>query len=149
MNCAKHPVENEKLMAYLDGELPLDHAAGVATHLSQCGECQGLADEFRLLSQQLLAWQVEPSPDRLTQRITAAVAARDLKPESRAHALVQRISARVKQKRVPPWAWGMAAASFAGLLLVVHSPYKTPRVTNPAKTLTQTVDIQAYNPPAA
>lgn len=72
MNHSTHAVEKEELMAYLDGELPVARATAVAVHLEQCAECAALASELRALSQQLAAWQVEPSPARLAERVTAA-----------------------------------------------------------------------------
>lgn len=68
-----HPIEREELMAYLDGELPLERAASVAAHLEHCAECAALASELRSLSHELAAWQVEPARTRLTGRVTAAL----------------------------------------------------------------------------
>jgi len=56
-----HPVEPEELMAYMDGELPAERASKAAGHLATCGECQRMAAEFRDLSRQLTAWEVEES----------------------------------------------------------------------------------------
>jgi anti-sigma factor RsiW len=35
----KHPIAQEELMAYLDGELSPDRAATAAGHLEHCREC--------------------------------------------------------------------------------------------------------------
>ena len=55
-------------MAYLDGEISADRASEIAHHMQQCAECQELAAGFRNLSRELAAWEIEPSPARLTER---------------------------------------------------------------------------------
>jgi hypothetical protein len=55
-----HPVEPEELMAYLDGELPLDRASTTATHLENCRECQELAADLQGVSRRMMTWQVDP-----------------------------------------------------------------------------------------
>ena len=68
-----HPVEQEEVMAYLDGELEAARAAGVAAHLDECAGCSALAAELRRVSLELMAWRVEPSPPRLSQAVTRAI----------------------------------------------------------------------------
>lgn len=68
-----HPINKQEVMAYLDGELPVERAAAVAAHLQQCAECRSVAEDLRAVARQMLAWQVEPSPDRLTEGVTAAL----------------------------------------------------------------------------
>ena len=46
-------------MAYLDGELSADRAAGVAAHLRECAECAELAEQMRGVSAHLTNWGVE------------------------------------------------------------------------------------------
>ncbi len=62
MSGAIHEFEPEELMAYLDGEITGGRALVVADHLQQCAECSAVADDFCALSQQLIAWKIEPSP---------------------------------------------------------------------------------------
>ena len=62
MSTYRHLIEQEELMAYLDGELPADQAAEALSHLELCPECQTLVADFRGISQELLAWEVE-SPE--------------------------------------------------------------------------------------
>jgi len=38
-----------ELSPYLDGELPLEDAAGIAAHLAQCERCRLLLEELRLV----------------------------------------------------------------------------------------------------
>ena len=61
MSMKNHPVEQEELMAYLDGELETDRAVEAAAHLEHCAECQELAAELKKISQELMAWEVEPA----------------------------------------------------------------------------------------
>jgi hypothetical protein len=62
MSKNKHVIEQEELMAYLDGELATDRAIAAAAHLEHCQECQELAAELRKVSAQMMEWQVE-APD--------------------------------------------------------------------------------------
>src|SRR5438128_39787 len=55
-----HPVEQEELMAYLDGELSIDRASTAAMHLENCRECQELAADLQGVSRRVMAWQVDP-----------------------------------------------------------------------------------------
>jgi len=68
MQVNEHPVEQEEVMAFLDGELPSDRTALVAAHLEECRECQRLAAELRDVSRRLTALQVGPSAVRLPGR---------------------------------------------------------------------------------
>lgn len=62
MSAELHRVQPEEVMAYLDGEVTGERALALADHLQQCAECSELADDFCALTQQLIAWKVEPSP---------------------------------------------------------------------------------------
>ena len=55
MSTNRHPIEEEKLMAYLDGELPEDQASQAWAHLEVCSQCQTLVADFRSVSQELMA----------------------------------------------------------------------------------------------
>ncbi len=59
MSRSNHPIEQEELMAYLDGELATNRAVAAAAHLEHCAECQELAADLRKLSQEMMAWEVE------------------------------------------------------------------------------------------
>jgi hypothetical protein len=74
MNHPTHPVEQEEVMAYLDGELTAARAAEMAAHLNGCAECRALADDLRGVSQRMLTWQVEPAPAQLETSIAEAAA---------------------------------------------------------------------------
>src|SRR5580698_4252785 len=62
MSNNRHPIEEEKLMAYLDGELPKDQVSQTWAHLEVCSQCQTLTADFRSVSQELLAWEID-SPE--------------------------------------------------------------------------------------
>ena len=72
MNRATHPIEQEEVMAYLDGEATPERAAAVAAHLRECAECAALAADLRGVWQHMAAWQVEPAPVPLAQNVAAA-----------------------------------------------------------------------------
>jgi hypothetical protein len=61
MSKSNHPIEQEELMAYLDGELATNRAAAAAAHLEHCAECQELAADLRKMSQEVMKWEVEES----------------------------------------------------------------------------------------
>ena len=72
MNSSTHPYEQEEVMAYLDGELSADRAAGVAAHLRECAECAKLVEQMRGVSVHLTNWSVEPAPASLTEDLKTA-----------------------------------------------------------------------------
>jgi hypothetical protein len=65
MTAAEHPVNPEELMAYVDGELPVERSALVHAHLSDCDACQRLSGELRGVSRDLSRWRVEDTPKTL------------------------------------------------------------------------------------
>ena len=75
MSTRNHPIEQEELMAYLDGELATDRAVAAAVHLEHCQECQELASELRKMSQEMMAWEVEESAidEEIPDEIAVAV----------------------------------------------------------------------------
>ncbi|HEV8385054.1 MAG TPA: DUF4349 domain-containing protein [Candidatus Acidoferrales bacterium] len=75
MNHTTHPIEHEDLMAWLDGELSAERAEEIAAHVKTCDDCRGLVEDFRRVSNQLAAWQVEPAPTSLDARVSAALQA--------------------------------------------------------------------------
>ncbi len=76
MSTNRHPIEQEELMAYLDGELPADQATEALSHLELCPECQALAADFRDISQDLMAWEVEVPEADISLEIKNAFAER-------------------------------------------------------------------------
>ena len=82
MSTNRHPIEQEELMAYLDGELPMDRATETLSHVELCPECQTLAAHFRGVSQELMAWEVESPEVSIPSEINAALGERLQKREA-------------------------------------------------------------------
>ena len=82
MSTSRHPIEQEELMAYLDGELPMERATETLSHMELCPECQALATDFRGVSHELLAWEVESPEAGIPSEITAALGERLQKREA-------------------------------------------------------------------
>jgi hypothetical protein len=82
MSTHNHPIEQEELMAYLDGELATNRAVAAAAHLEHCAECQEMAADLRKLSQELMAWEVEvlEPEDEMPIAVQAALQDRPGKP---------------------------------------------------------------------
>lgn len=100
-----HPIEQEELMAYLDGELPVDRAGIAAGHLERCRECQSLAADLQRVQRRLMEWEVEPGGQEIGPALAAALKASSDRPRKR-----PRIARR--------WLWTAAATGLAALLLV-------------------------------
>ncbi len=106
MSANRHPIEPEELMAYLDGELPADQATEALSHLELCPECQTLAADFRDISQELLAWEVEPPEAGIPVEINSALGERLQKREA-----VKVSWPRLKNKVMTSrWVWAGALA---------------------------------------
>jgi anti-sigma factor RsiW len=120
-----HPFEMEEVMAYLDGEISADRASEIAQHMQQCTECQELAADFRNLSRQLAAWEIETSPERLTDdmnaEISAAVGTQPKQTPSAPGELtpIERLIALIRSLRGRPWVWASAGALAVVLLVAV------------------------------
>lgn len=76
MSTNRHPIEQEELMSYLDGELPADQATEALSHLELCPECKTLVADFRGVSQELMAWGIESPEKGLSSEINAALGER-------------------------------------------------------------------------
>jgi uncharacterized MAPEG superfamily protein len=74
---SNHPIEQDELMAYLDGELEAARAAEAGSHLKQCPECQRLAADLQEVSQMLVSWQVEETEAELGGELKAALEGRE------------------------------------------------------------------------
>jgi hypothetical protein len=106
MNTNRHPIEQEELMAYLDGELSADQATEALSHLELCPECQTLAADFRGVSQELLAWEVESPEVGISSELNAALGER-LQKRQAAKVTSSRLENRVMTSR---WVWAGALA---------------------------------------
>src|ERR1700721_1476933 len=106
MSTNRHPIEQEELMAYTDGELPPDQATEALSHLELCPECQALAADCRGVSQELMAWEVESPEVGIPSEINAALGERLQKREA-AKVSSPRLKNRVMTSR---WVWAGALA---------------------------------------
>src|ERR1035438_5830297 len=100
-----HPIEQEELMAYLDGELPVDRAGFAAGHLERCRECRSLAADLQGVSRRLMEWQIESVDQEIGPVIAGALKEREAKPRKR-----PRIAWR--------WLWAAAGVGVAAVLVV-------------------------------
>ena len=116
MNRSTHLVEQEEVMAYLDGELDPQRAAAVAAHIDACPSCRALAAELRGISQQMVAWQVEPTPARLSEHVNAAIEEPTGKEKKPARQQTPAVS-RWHRWLMSRWVWGLASASVALLII--------------------------------
>ncbi len=117
MNSSTHPYEQEEVMAYLDGELSADRAAGVAAHLRECAECAELAEQMRGVSVHLANWSVEPVPASLTKNLQTTRWAPSLAKENKPRGIAAWLDGKFAPLR-GRWAWGAAGAVAVGVLLL-------------------------------
>ena len=67
MNATTHKFLPEDVMAFLDGELSPEQSDVLTAHLNECADCSAVAGNFRGLSNQLAAWQVQQVPASIDQ----------------------------------------------------------------------------------
>jgi anti-sigma factor RsiW len=122
-----HPFELEEVMAYLDGEISADRASEIAQHMQQCGECRELAANFRNLSRELAAWEVETLPERLTEEMNSEIAAAALQPRQTALSSaeltpIERPIHFLRSLTMRPWVWAGTGALAMALVIVFAVP---------------------------
>jgi hypothetical protein len=122
-----HPIEQEELMAYLDGELATDRAVEAAAHLERCAECQELAAELRKMSQELMGWEVEGAETGEGMPITIASALEAVPRKSKVTLKQRGWRGLLTARRM---AWGGAAAVFVLLLMTFSVSRLKPREGN-------------------
>ena len=127
-------------MAYLDGELPTDQATEALSHLELCPGCQTLAADFRSVSQELMAWEVESPEVGISSEINAALAERLQKREG-AKVSWPRLKNRVMTNR-----WVLAGALAlvcvaVGLTLTLTSRHRS---ENRSTTYPSMASIEQY-----
>jgi type II secretory pathway pseudopilin PulG len=118
MSISNHPVEQEELMAYLDGELSPKSAVETASHLEHCRECQKLAADLREISQMMTTWQVEASDDGLADAVAQELEKQEQGRPERAG--IDRGAYRMLWKRGLFWTGGAAAA--VAILFAIFVP---------------------------
>jgi hypothetical protein len=143
-----HPIEQEELMAYLDGELALDRAAKAAAHLEKCRECQSLAGDLESVSRKLMALQVESRDDlRMSQAIGAALGERERtkeKPTARGRLGWREV---LGIPRLPRWAFrGGLAIVVVGVMVVLFNSMFLTREFAPQYRMSETANTPAPQP---
>jgi len=121
MSKSKHPIEQEELMAYLDGELATNRAVAAAAHLEHCAECQELAADLRKLSQEMMAWEVEgPETAEMPAEVVAALEKREKEPGKKV--TQQRIWGMLFTPRRLAWSGGSAAGVLLAAMFYLRNP---------------------------
>jgi hypothetical protein len=135
MSTNRHPIEQEELMAYLDGELPTDQATEALSHLELCPECQTLAGDFRRVSQELMAWEVESPETGVPSELNAALGERLQKSAKVGSAN------RVMTSR---WVWAAALAVACVAVGLKLTPISRNRNDNRSTAHPSMVSIEQY-----
>ena len=110
-----HPLEQDEVMAYLDGELTTEAAAKATEHLRECRKCQALAADLQSVSRQMASWQIAASEPQMTPAIVDALQEHEAKFAWNAKLGGSFWRDPFGTFRIPRWA---LAASGAALVLV-------------------------------
>src|SRR5579859_2313751 len=124
-----HPIHEEELMAYLDGELPAERAAMVTAHIGQCRECQALAADLQSVSRQLLEWQIDPPQFAMSQPLVSALQETEAAKEPVSRKTFSLL-------RAPGWMWPVGAAAvlvLVGLMVRLSDSPQYLRMSKPAR----------------
>jgi negative regulator of sigma E activity len=125
MSGNNHPVEQEDLMAYLDGELSPDRAAATLAHLERCTECQTIVSDLRGVSRKLLAWEVDGSSPRIAQNVTNALETLKSRPGSDVKAHQRNSHDWFDLRRWSLRTWGVAVVSVAVIAVLTLASIPT------------------------
>ena len=112
-----HPVEAEELMAYLDGELPVERASFAAAHLQDCRECQIVAAELKSVSESLTTWEIEPKDPTIDAELAAALDAREQQSNEATPEVRSTWLSGIRFPRFAPFAGGALIGGLAVLLV--------------------------------
>lgn len=121
MTSTKHPVRQEELMAYLDGELTAGRAAELAAHVEQCMECRALVADLGSVSEQLVEWQIEASSEQLAAGVTEAAEERFAKASTAEPSKIDFGVFDPRPRRILLRAMALATVGALLLLFVVES----------------------------
>ena len=69
MSRLEHPVSQDQLMAFVDGELPEAQLSEIAEHARTCPDCAAIVGDARRLSSQLAEWKSEEPAERVSERV--------------------------------------------------------------------------------
>jgi Domain of unknown function (DUF4349)/Putative zinc-finger len=120
MSTSNHPVEQEELMSYLDGELSAENAANTASHLENCPECRNLAADLQEVSHMLMTWQVEAAESERAEDMAEALEKRvSPRTDSLAHSSWRNL---LNPRRWPKPVWGLATVTSIVLAVLMSVP---------------------------
>jgi hypothetical protein len=101
MSRLEHPVSEEELMAYADGQLQGHAVQELTEHVRQCPDCAAALAGFRSLSRKMASWQIEEPAVNVTERV------------------LEEMNALPPKK--PWWAFSLRSYAVAGVFLVAIS----------------------------
>jgi uncharacterized small protein (DUF1192 family) len=111
MSQKEHPVWEEELMPYFDGQLDAAQASVIEEHLKECQECAAIVADARSQSMQMGAWDVENSPEKMGEPVLAELRLQEKKGRR------QEQWAWWSRNRM--WAYGLGGAVAAAVLVAV------------------------------
>ncbi len=107
-----HAIEQEEVMAFLDGELEPARRPIVQAHIETCDECRALEQELRQVSARLASWEIADAPNGLpnVRRTLAGSSTIERRPASwwTGRGLFS----------LPRWVVGSALAALAGVVIL-------------------------------
>jgi hypothetical protein len=74
MSRLEHPISQEDLMAFVDGQLGTREASKIAQHVELCSDCAAAVAGSKDMSRQLAAWEIEPLPERAEKGVMEKLA---------------------------------------------------------------------------
>ncbi|HTG75277.1 MAG TPA: zf-HC2 domain-containing protein, partial [Terriglobia bacterium] len=83
MTHREHPIWEEELMPYFDGQLDGAKASEIANHLETCEDCAAAVAHAKGLSQQMTEWKVEDSSQSMRERVLTEMRLQDRSKRSR------------------------------------------------------------------
>ena len=119
MSRKEHPVWEEELMPYVDGQLDAEAASNIEEHLEECQQCSKRVADTRRLSQQMATWQVEDPSENMGARVFGSAAPKD-RSSRRWGWFTNRQS----------WMYGVAGATAALALIAVGISLLRPSTTD-------------------
>ena len=114
MTHREHPIWEEELMPYCDGLMDAAKASEIANHLETCDDCAAAVADAKGLSQQMTAWKIEDSSQKMRESILTEMRLQERSKRSR-----QRWAWWTNR---PVWAYGLTGAVAALVLLTVSVP---------------------------
>ncbi|HET9132023.1 MAG TPA: zf-HC2 domain-containing protein, partial [Terriglobia bacterium] len=106
MSTTEHPLWEDELMPYIDGQLQGESVARVAAHLASCADCRKAVEDTRKLSAQMSQWEIEPASVRMKDALLSELHRNDR-------------SAKKWWNRQWVWGFGVGGAVTAAVLLLL------------------------------